>query len=43
MEKKVIEEVIIKKKKQGINKEKLSEKIKNELLNKKKRRDKTHE
>ena len=43
MEKKIIEEVIIKKKKEGINKEKLSERIKNELLNKKKRRDRTHE
>lgn len=34
----VLEEVIIKRKKDQINKEKLSEKVKNELLNKKKKR-----
>ena len=42
MEKKIIEEVIIRKKKQGLNKEKISEKIKNTLLQKKKKRDENH-
>jgi large subunit ribosomal protein L7e len=43
MEKKqIIEEVIIKKKKQGIDKQRTSERIKNELLSKKKRRENTH-
>lgn len=43
MEKKVIEEVIIRKKKQGLNKEKLSERVNAELLKKKRRREATHQ
>ncbi len=43
MEKKVIEEVIIKKKNQGLKKEKLSERVNNELLKKKRRYEATHQ
>ena len=43
MEKKVIEEVIIRKKNQGIKKEKLSERVNNELLKKKRRYEATHQ
>ena len=43
MEKKIIEEVVIKKKKQGLSKEKVNERIQNELLKKKKRREATHQ
>ena len=43
MEKKVIEEVIIRKKNQGIKKEKLSERVNNELLKKKRRYDANHQ
>ena len=43
MEKKVIEEVIIRKKNQGIKKEKLSERVNNELLKKKRRREANHQ
>lgn len=39
MEKKIIEEVLIRHKKERINKEQVSERIKNKLLNKKKHRD----
>ena len=42
MEKKVIEEVIIRKKNQGLKKEKLSERVQAELLTKKRRRERTH-
>lgn len=43
MEKKVIEEVIIHKKNQGIKKEKLSERVNNELLKKKRRYETNHQ
>ena len=43
MEKKVIEEVIIRKKNQGIKKEKLSERVNNELLKKKRRYETNHQ
>ena len=43
MEKKVIEEVIIRKKNQGIKKEKLSERVNNELLKKKRRYEANHQ
>ena len=43
MEKKVIEEVIIRKKNQGLKKEKLSERVNNELLKKKRRYEATHQ
>ena len=43
MEKKVIEEVIIRKKNQGIKKEKLSERVNNELLKKKRRYEVNHQ
>ena len=43
MEKKVIEEVIIRKKNQGIKKEKLSERVNNELLKKKRRHEATNQ
>jgi len=43
MEKKIIEEVIIRKKNQGLKKEKLSERVNNELLKKKRRYEATHQ
>ena len=43
MEKKVIEEVIIRKKNQGLKKEKLSERVNNELLKKKRRYEVNHQ
>ena len=43
MEKKVIEEVVIKKKNQGLKREKLSERVNNELLKKKRRYEATHQ
>ena len=43
MEKKIIEEVIIHKKNQGIKKEKLSGRVNNELLKKKRRHENTHQ
>ena len=42
-ESKIINEVYLKRKNQGLSKEKLSQRIYNELLQKKKRRENTHQ